>query len=110
MIARRLAIEISAAQVPQPPLWRTKRRSCLFVGAFPDVAVTIGSTAVTIQNRIQRELDRTLFCKYVAPANVPPSLIEDSKRSIFPKWTRIFHNHDTRQLIVKLVARPHEIA
>ncbi|KAJ5825471.1 hypothetical protein N7474_002609 [Penicillium riverlandense] len=81
-----------------------------FFAALPDVAVTIGSTAVSIRNRIQRELDKTVFCKYIAFTNVPPSLLEDRKRPIFPKSTRIFYNHDTRQLLVKLVATPHEIA
>lgn len=77
---------------------------------MPDVAVTIGSTAVTIRNRIQRELDRTVCCKYITFTDVPPCLLEDRKRPIFPKSTRIFYNHETRQLIVKLVGRSQQIA
>lgn len=81
-----------------------------FFGTLHDAATTVGSTAVSIKKLVQRELDRTVFCKYIAFTNVPPSLVEDSKRRIFPKSTRVFYNHETRQLIVKLVAKPHEIA
>lgn len=66
-----------------------------FFGALADVAPTIGSTAVSIKNRIECELDRTVFCKYIAFTTVPPSLLEDRKRPIFPKPTRVSYNYET---------------
>ncbi|KAJ5907777.1 hypothetical protein N7495_000459 [Penicillium taxi] len=46
---------------------------------------------------------------WVAYMNVPPNFVEQNRRKIFPRCSRLFYDKETRRLIMKLAGPAHEI-
>ncbi|KAJ5561488.1 hypothetical protein N7461_000249 [Penicillium sp. DV-2018c] len=75
--------------------------------ALPDDTIeAIGSTARAIRRVIRENEETTDVVKYIRFTNVPSAIAE--KFSL--RNTRQMFNHSTRCMIIKLVAKPHELA
>lgn len=80
----------------------------------PDTIRAIGSSSNRIKSvvRAAQKKDNEAAA-YIVFTNVPPSVIEiseDNRHVIGGKNIRIFYDESLQQLIVKLVAGPHEVA
>ncbi|KAL4800295.1 hypothetical protein BDV19DRAFT_384651 [Aspergillus venezuelensis] len=92
----------------------TSVNAMLFASSLPTGTPTaIGSTVCGIKKYIALQLELHTTC-YVHFINVPPAIVrpsDDHPIEIFGvKGARIYYDEGARDLIVKLVEKPHEVA